>query len=226
MIKFNKLNLILHFSITLLAIYVSYLQFFRYLLADTEIIAIAMLNPNQLPTAQPGLFSLVMLVVIFVGFLLIRVKASSHSIFRLMKGMYGYSLGFLVLQLAITLGRDTLPEDWTKAVYESKHLFVEVLADNTRLRESPSLDAKILTTVNTGTLLLLNDVKKTDTHTWNRVLLAPREYGWIVRVAKVDQQSTKRLSKTNKFYFTRADQYSLVVALLGFLWGFLSYKKS
>ena len=225
MMRLNKLSLVLHFCIILCALYVFYLRFIRFLLADNETIAIALLNPSQLPIAQPVLFSFLMLVVLSIFFLLLKTKPSSNSVFRSMKGLYGYCLILLCLQLTIVLTNEYFPDSWNSALFESKHLFVEVQADDTRLRETPSLDAKILTTVNTGTLLLLNDVKSAEGHTWNRVLLAPNRFAWIVRVAKVNDENSKRLTKTSKFYFTRADQYSLFVSLLGFLWGFLSYKK-
>ena len=223
--KNNKLNLILHFLAVLFTLYVVYLRFIRFLLADNESIAMAMLNPEQMPTTQPVLFSTMMLVLIFILFGLLRLNPSSGLIFRTIKGLFGYSLVLLLLQLLIVMGGSQLPDSLKKVVHESQHLFVEVQADATRLRVEPSLQSEILTSVNRGTLLLLNDVKSLDKLTWNRVLLAPKEFAWIVRVAPDEKGVAKRLTKTNKFYFTIADQYSLMAALLGFFWGFLSYRQ-
>jgi len=223
--KNNKLNLIIHFVTVLFTLYVLYLRFARFLLADSESIAMAMLNPEQLPTAQPVLFSGLMLLLIFILFGLLKLNPSSGVIFRTMKGLFGYSVVLLLLQLLIVMGSHQFPDSLNKAQYESKHLFVEVQTDSTRLRAEPSLQSKILTSVNRGTLLLLNDVKTAENLTWNRVLLAPKKYAWIVRVAPVEKGQAKRLSKTNKFYFTLADRYSLILALAGFAWGFLSYRK-
>ncbi len=223
--KNNKLNLILHFLVVLFTLYAAYLRFVRFLLADNESIAMAMLNPEQMPTSQPILFSAMMLFLILSLFGLLRLSPSSGFIFRTMKGLFGYSIVFLLLQLLIVMGSRQLPDSLNKALYESKHLFVEVQADGTRLRNKPALDSKVITAVNQGTLLLLNDVKTIADLTWNRVLLAPKEYVWIVRVAPGEMGETKRLTKTNKFYFTQADQYSLIMALFGFAWGFLSYRK-
>lgn len=225
MIKNNKILVIFHFAVVVFTVYVLYMRFIRFVLADNESIAVAMLNPTQLPVEQPGLFSGIMALLVLLIVLLLKVKASASLIFRLMKGLYGYGLVLLILQLVIVLGKDNLPKPWIKPIYESKHLFVEVQANQTRLRQEPSLDAKILRNLDAGTLLLLNDVRKTQQHTWNRVLLAPKEYAWIVRVANVDENTRKRLSKTSKFYFTVADQYSLVIALIGFLWGFITFKR-
>lgn len=223
--KNNKLNLILHFLVVLFTLYVVYLRFVRFLLADNESIAMAMLNPEQLPTAQPVLFSAMMLVLLFILFGLLRLNPSSGFIFRTMKGLFGYSIVLLLLQLSIVMAQRQLPDSLIKVVHESQHLFVEVQADATRLRAEPSLQSEILTSVDQGTLLLLNDVKSSDKLTWNRVLLAPKEFAWIVRVAPGEKEEAKRLTKTNKFYFTVADQYSVILALLGFVWGFLSYRK-
>lgn len=224
MFKNNKLNLVIHLVIILFTIYVAYLRFIRYLLADNESIAIAMLNPNQLPSTQPVLFSVIMLLVILLFVSLLKLKPSASFSLRTIKGLYGYCLALLLLQLIIVTAKGSLPNALNQPIMESKNLFVEVQAENTRLRAEPSLEAEILTTVDTGTLLLLNDVKKSQEYTWNRVLLAPKEYAWIVRVAKVSNNK-KRLSKTNKFYFTLADQYSLILALFGFVWGILSFKR-
>lgn len=226
MFKNNKLNLVIHFAIIIFTLYVAYLRFLRYLLADNESIAIAMLNPSQLPTAQPVLFSLIMMVIILSFFGLLKLKPSANFIFRSIKGVYGYCLVFLALQLIIVTGKDLLPSTLNQPVIESNNLFVEVQANDTRLRAEPSLNSKVITTVNMGTLLLLNDVRKTEQHTWNRVLLAPREYAWIVRVAKVNNESKKRLSKTYKFYFTSADQYSLILSIFGLVWGIFSFKRN
>lgn len=223
--KNTKLNLILHFLVVLFTLYVAYLNFVRYLLADNESIAMAMLNPALIPTAQPVLFSAMMLLLIFMLFGLLQLKPSSGFIFRTIKGLFGYSAVFLLLQLLIVMGEKQLPDGLQKTLYESQHLFVKVQADGARLRTEPSLQSKVLTSVNRGTLLLLNDVKSIDHLTWNRVLLAPKQYAWIVRVVPGEKGEVKRLTKTNKFYFTVADQYSLIVALFGFVWGFLSYRK-
>ena len=223
--KNNKINLILHFCTVVFTLYILYMRFIRFLLADNESIAMVMLNPEQLPTAQPVLFSGIMLFLILSLLGLLRLKPSSGFIFRGMKGLFGYSAVLLILQFLIVLGGRHFPDSLTKSIYESTHLFVEIQANNSRLRSEPSLESKIITTVDSGTLLLLNDVKKSAGLTWNRVFLAPKEYAWIVRVVTTKNGETKRLSKTNKFYFTFADQYSLILALFGFLWGFLSYKK-
>lgn len=224
--KTNKLKLILHFCIAIFALYIIYIRFVRYLLADDESIAIVMLNPNQLPTTQPVLFSVVMLVLSLFVFLLLRIKPSANIVFRFMKGCYGYSLVFLLLQLGIVLGKDYIPESWNQVVVESNNLFVEVQANNTRLRAKPSLKSKILTTVDNGTIMLLNDVKEVNGATWNRILLAPNQYAWVIRVTKMENGQKKRLSKTNKFYFLQIEQSSFIAAIFGFIWGFLSYRKN
>lgn len=226
MLKNNKLHLTIHFAIILFTLYVAYLRFIRYLLADNEAIAIAMLNPSQLPSAQPFLFSIIMMFIILIFFGLLKLKPSANLTFRTVRGLYGYCLVFLTLQLIIVSSQEVLPATLSTPVAESENLFVEVQADDTRLRSEPSLNSKVITTVDSGTLLLLNDVKTNQRHTWNKVLLAPKEYAWIVRVAKVNNETNKRLSKTNKFYFTSADQYSLILAIFGLLWGLLSFKRS
>ncbi len=223
--KNNKLNLILHFLMVILALYVIYLRFIRFLLADNESIAMVMLNPQQLPTAQPVLFSGLMLFFIVILLGLLRLKPSSGFIFRTMKGLFGYSFVFLLLQFLIVTGREQFPKSLTEPVYESEHLFVEIQASDTRLRVEPSLKSDVIMTVESGTLFLLNDVKKVANLTWNRVLLAPQKHAWIIRKAPENNGKSKRLSKTNKFYFTVADQYSFVMAVVGFIFGFLSYKR-
>ena len=224
--KNNKINLVLHFSVILFTLYILYMRFLRYLLADNESIAMAMLNPGQLPTAQPIMFSGLMLVLILMFFGLLRLKPSSGFIFRLMKGLFGYCIILLMLQFLIVIGAKKSPANLIKSVYESKHLFVEIQSNQSRLRDAPSLDSNVITTVDSGTLLLLNDVKKSEGLTWNRVFLASKNYAWVVRVVPSKNGEAKRLSKTNKFYFTVADQYSFIIALIGFLWGFLMYRKN
>lgn len=223
--SFKKINLILHFCVFLAAVYVLYLKYLRYLLADNEAIAIAMLNPNQMPSEQPVLFSCIMLLVLGVIFLLLKVKLNGFLIYRLMKGVYGYSLVILLLQGGVVLTKKIISSEWNSVLHESKNLFVEVQANETRLRQSPSTDSKILRQVNAGTLLLLNDVAESEGYKWNRVLVSPKQYAWIVRVAEVEKGVSKQLTKTNKFYFYRVDQFIFIVALFGFVWGFVSFNR-
>ncbi len=225
MIKNNKINLILHFFVVLFASYIIYMRFIRFLLADNESIAIAMLNPELLPTEQPVLFSGVMLVLIIILLGLLQLKPSKAFIYRIMKALFGYSMVFLFTQFLIVTTAKHFPPKLKTNIYQSKNLFVEIQASSTRLREQPSLNAKVITTVEQGTLLLLNDVRKAEKLQWNRVLYAPKKFGWIARIAPEQKGNAKRLSKTNKFYFTSADQYSFLLAFVGFIWGFLSYRK-
>ena len=55
---------------------------------------------------------------------------------------------------------------------------------------------------------------------WNKVLVAPGEYGWMERVTPRGE----RVSWTDKFYFRYKDLYPLLAGLLGFLWGVFDFR--
>jgi len=226
----QKCHALLYLAATLGVLLLLYLEYIRYLVADSEPLALLSLNPELFLTAHPVLLgSPVALALLGLIVLISRLKTATGLILGLLKGLkggYGFCLGFLLVFLPAT----HLPLEsylsWEKTpLYQSEHLFVEALEQATAVRSRPSADAPVLRRVDAGTLLLLNDVLSTGGVTWNKVLLTRDAYGFVPRVmpARLGAPQT-RLSYTKAFSFTLLDICALGAGLLGFLWGALTFR--
>ena len=97
--------------------------------------------------------------------------------------------------------------------------------NNVNIIKDTSNDSRIMMKVNKGNLLLLADVSKKGSLTWNKVLLGKKEYGWILRVVPPKfGVPEKRLTITYKFNLRYLDMCALLIGLLGFAWGFVKFR--
>lgn len=202
-----------------------FFKYLRYILADNEAIALNMLNPQQLPSNQPITFSILLISSIFLLTYLIRLAASNTNMLKFFRGAFIFTVTFMLLQTALPLASDHLPNDAKKTLYESKHLFVEIKTDDTWLRDKPSTAGEIIGKLDSNTLLLLNDIKKNGSYTWNKVLIDKESYGWVARKSPEKLGIPEKvISTTNKFYFTMTDVISLIAAFIASAWGFLRFR--
>ncbi len=99
------------------------------------------------------------------------------------------------------------------------------MENNVNICKDPNSNSLILDKVNKGNLLLLADVSKKGSLTWNKVLLGKKEYGWILRVVPPKfGVPEKRLTITYKFNASYVDMCALLIGLLGFVWGFIKFR--
>ena len=205
--------------------YFLYLKYLRYIIADFESLALVFLNPKLLLEAYPSIKAALTAAVVVAGVLLVNLRTVPLSLLRLLRGGFGFCAGFLLLYFATALLSQYIGTGWNVKLFHSTHLFVEVLEDSTAIHTKPSTDSPVLKRVNSGTLLLLTDLSDQGVLSWNKVLVSPTLHGWIQRFtsAKFDQ-STRRLTQTEKFYFRYQDLLALLAGLTGFLWGIASFR--
>ncbi|MBW1820844.1 MAG: adenylate/guanylate cyclase domain-containing protein [Deltaproteobacteria bacterium] len=211
-------------------LYFLYLKYIRYILADSESLALFYLNPQHIINVPPVVPVILGAIAFLATVLLIRMTTVPHFILMMLKGSFGFCIGFFLFYLPVTF----FPLEYiplkiktilNKEIFQSSHLFVEVKANDTNIREKPSFKSKSLKKVDKGNLLLLTDVKKIDRLTWNKVLIGKKNYGWIPRVtpAKIGVPE-KRMTISYKFYFKYIDLFALFIGLIGFTWGFLNFR--
>ena len=217
-------SMFIYISGILAMLYFALHNYLRYIFADQENVYLLSFSPQQLLTDHPVISGLLLISGIAMVMLAKYLTVMPVFLFKLIKGGFGYSVVFTVMIVLLS----NLSGDYTynskSTLFESKHLFVEVLQDESRVREEPSLSSKILKTVNTRDLFLLADVSDKGSMVWNKVLIGAGEYGWIARAIPPSfGVAEKRLTIANKFYFKYMDLYALFMGLIGFLWGFLSF---
>lgn len=222
----QKFELVLYSLVALVSVFILYVHYVRYLLADFEFVAVRMLNPHPL-------IPLALLVgLLALAVLLLRKKTRWGPLLplKLCKGAYGFGLGIGLGLLAVFILTGLIKTDlgspWDGVLYESDHLFVEVLED-AGIHESPSLQSKVLLEVDRGTLLLQTQLVKKRKLTWTKILLKQQDnrYGYVLRQTspQVGVESRK-LTVSDKFYFRFYDLYVLILGLAGFFWGFFSFR--
>ncbi len=221
----QKIELLVYTFASVGILYFLYLEYFRYLIADEESLALFSLDPHffiNMPPYVPAIIGTLCLVIMI---LLIRRATVPHFIMSLLQGGFGFGIGFLLVYLPVVYFEIDVGEKLSTDVYQSKHLFVEVLENNSVIHEKPAEKSKTLQVVNAGDLLLLTDVKKIGKLTWNKVLVGKKEFGWILRVVPPKMGvPEKRVTYADKFYFKTLDLIEFILGLIGFIWGVWKFK--
>ncbi|MBW2249203.1 MAG: adenylate/guanylate cyclase domain-containing protein [Deltaproteobacteria bacterium] len=226
----QKIEILVYALSCVSILYFLYLKYIRYILADSESLALFYLNPQHFINVPPVVPIILGAIAFLATVLLLRMTTVPHFIFMILKGSFGFCIGFFLFYLPATF----IPPEYiplkietilNKEIFQSNHLFVEVKANDTNIRENPSIKSKSLKKVNKGNLLLLTDVRKIDRLTWNKVLIGKKSYGWILRVtpAKIGVPE-KRVAIAYKFYFKYIDLFALFIGSIGFTWGFLNFR--
>ena len=210
---------------TMLLVGIVFFKYIRFIVADNESMALSMLNPQRIPTEHPWISGIVVIISSVILIYLLRLSITHITWLKFFRGTFLFAIVFMLLQTILPLSADYLPQQIQRNLYNSKHLFVEVMTDGALMRVAPNLRSDVLQEFNTGTLLLLNGVKKRNTLTWNKVLASNDSYGWIVRKmpAKIGVPE-KIITSTRKFYFTMIDAVSLSIAAMAFIIGFLRFR--
>ncbi len=201
-------------------LYFIYLNYLRYLISDSEDAALMFLNPKLLLQQEPVLLGSVVGVLLLILFLLFSSRSIPGFLLHSIKGGFGFAVAFMLIWLPVHYYQAEWEQGWNKVLHESKHLFVQVQENDAPVYRHSNIKAEVLLVTNENDLLLLGDVQKHNGTTWNKVLIAPHEYGWMERVTP----RNRRITLTNKFYFRFKDLYPFIFGLLGFLWGVVDFR--
>jgi len=200
-------------------------KYLRYFLLDTEVFNLMQFTPTEVFLHFPVVSVFTLLVIAALIYLIIKIKFINVVVFKLVSGGLGYCLFFFLFYFAtLIISRNSFLNS-DKIIYQSKHMFVEIMTNEASVYEQPQKSSPELKEVPRGTLFLLNDVLQTEELTWNKVLLGIDTFGWIIRTEppKIGVPE-KRISLSYPFTFKYLDVYNLVFGLFGFIWGFFRFK--
>lgn len=220
LVKRQKKEILFYALAFIGSLYFLYIKYLRYVLADSEQAALMYLNPLSMLEKQPWLVAGVGLIFAVLVFLLFRSGSIPKFLLHIIKGGFGFAVIFMLAYWPINHLKLDWGDKWNGVLYQSKHLFVHVLEDQTGIYKRPTITSEVIMQAKEGTLLLLSDVKKQYGYAWNKVLIGPGQYGWTERITP----RNKRVTITDKFYFRWKDLYLGLISLLGFLWGILEFR--
>ena len=221
----QKFELLAYFLAFFGILFFLFFKYSRYLLAENENLALLTLKLQRILDVRIGIPLALTVLAIATVIFLFRMGNIPYFALRFLKGAFGFTIGFMLLFIPTNYFHPYLGLRWNETLYQSHHLFVEVLEDKTEIHEAPSETSSIIYAANNGTILLLADVIEREGIKWNKVLVGKKRYGWIPRIipAKIGVPE-KRLSISNKFYFKYSDLYAYIIGLVGFIWGALSFR--
>jgi class 3 adenylate cyclase len=202
-----------------------YDRYLRYLIADSEPLALLNLDPRSVLNVDPAAAALAALLVFGLVGAIGWLRRVPEALLQAVHGGLCFALCFGALWLAAPWGLDWVGLDAELELYRSRHLFVEVLLDGTALHETPSTRSPVLRQADAGALLLLTSVEQRGKVTWNRVRLDGGRHGFVLRVAPARVGApAMRISRTYAFTFSLLDLAAWVGGLLGFLFGALRFR--
>lgn len=213
-----------------------YFKYWRYVIADSEQLALLTLNPADILAIHWSIPWIMLVLLIAVVFSIASAKTVPHTILRALKGGFGFALVFSLANILVATFPGMAQGNWNKLMYQSDHLYVEIAKDDVSPKLKPSLKAAVYRreegdgslrplVLNSGNLLLLTDVEKKKDIVWNKVLVADSTYAWVPRIIPpAIGKPEERLSTAYKFYFYRKDVVLLVLGLIGFVWGFANFR--
>ncbi len=223
-VKQQKAAILIYSVASFGILYFLYLKYLRYVIADHKYLALAILNPQLILETAPAIAAILLVGITAAAAALYAIQTVPYYLLRMMKGGFGFCVAFLAFYLAASYLPIHLPQTNGGAIYQSRHLFVEVLRD-TRVYEFPWSGAPALRDVHRGDLLLLADIAKGEDLTWNKVLVGQEQYGWVPRVLPPTiGEPERRVTLTYKFSFRYSDLGALLAGLVGFVWGFLNLR--
>jgi len=220
LVQKQKREILLYMLSFIAVIYFIYLKTLRYLIADDENAALMFLNPERLLTQDPVVLWSSVGVMLVLLLLLVISRSIPGFLLHIIKGGFGFAVAFMLAWLPVHFIDFDRDKQWNEVLHESQHLFVQVEEERAPIYQKPNIKAEVLLVTNTDDLLLLSDVKTVKGDTWNKVLIAPGEYGWMERVTP----RNRRVTLTDKFYFRFKDIYPFILGLLGFLWGVVDFR--
>ena len=223
--KRQKIEIAIFIATTFAALYFIYLKYLRYLVSDSEQVALMYLNFKNVLEHYPYFIGGAFLILLVLSVLFIRLRLLPITIIRLIKGGFVASVAFMILYIIVQWAPLDQENKWNEIIDSSNHMYVEVLEDNSSIFEKPSLNGQEIQQMQAGQLLLQTDIKKIGDLVWNKVLLGVEKYGWIIRVSPPQMGvPEKRISQAYKFYFRYKDLYIFIFGFLCFIFGFWKYR--
>jgi len=224
LLKSQKMELITYVLMTLFAVFFVYQYYWRFLLADSDLSFSWFQKTTNIPSDYPIILVLQTLTLAGFSYYLLRIDYISRTMLRLLSGFFGAGLGLLLFAALNHYNDLPFTKRWYEPLYESTHLFVEVLKDQTQLNAKPFKNAKVISILPAGEIFIYQDSIEKNGLRWDKVKINNENSGWIPRkILPAFGVAEEQLTITRKFSFRYYDLYGLIIGILSFIWGYMSF---
>ena len=217
---------LVHFILVIAGLLTAYYVYLRYILADQVPLSLKQLNPGMV-LREGGFVEWGLLCVGILFFILILRRFRLFSSFkqRLLKGSFGFFLGFLLFTIPTMLLPTGVLDHLKARVFETGTQFVTVKQDHSMIHAQPGTGSEELRELRTGDVGMLEKEVRTKDGSWYRIGVEGQKSGWIQGFVLPDRQLRGReVSSVSSFTLSRRDLFALLFGILGFIWGFFDFR--
>ncbi|MCW9047102.1 MAG: adenylate/guanylate cyclase domain-containing protein [Gammaproteobacteria bacterium] len=225
LLRSQKMELITYVATSLMAVFFIYQHYLRFLLADAGFSFSWFQNTSHIPSDYPVILLLQTLTLSGFAIYLLRTDFISRTMLRVLSGLFGAGLALLLFASFNHYTDLPFKKRWYEPLYESSNLFVEVLQNNTQLNMQASKRSHIISILPKGEIFIYINSKTENGLRWDQVKISDTKNGWIPRkIRAAFGVAEEQLTRTNKFYFRYYDLYGLIIGIIAFIWGYMSFR--
>jgi len=206
--------------------YYVYVTLIQYILLDSETPFAFMLSPMQVYKENEIIFLTVLTLIFSVGLhYVLKVKHVPVRFLRSLKGVFVGAVLMVVTKTVISVAPFSIPPILLQDIYESQRSFIHIHENNTGLYEEASLQALQLQNVNAREVFLEKDRRLVAGKMWYEVIVDINTTAWVRRAipAKMGVAEVPLATATHA-HFKVYDLIIFLLGLLGFVWGYLSFR--
>jgi class 3 adenylate cyclase len=217
---------VVHFVLVIAGLMAAYYLYLRFILADQFPLSLKQMNPGMvLREGGQVEWALLIVGILFCILVLRRFRLFSSFKQRLLKGSFGFFLGFLLFTIP-TMLLPAGPLDHLKAqIYETGVQFVTVEQEYAPVHTQPGTSFEEVGKLREGDVGLLQKELRTKRGSWYRIGVDAQDSGWVQGFVLPDKlESGKEVSSVSSFTLSRRDLFALMFGVLGFIWGFFDFR--
>ena len=222
----QKREYFIYAGISIASLVAAYYLYLRFFIADQTQLSIKALNPGMYLREGPlGLWLSVCIAILLTGFLIRRVRVIPPWLQRVLKGSFGFSLGFVLFYLPSMLLPDASLSILSDMLYQSSRQFVEVRNESTLLYSKPSIKSEEKRSLRKGDLMMQKQQRQIGTNIWYEVMIDPASSAWIpsIKPHRINEPG-EEIGHAFRYQFTKRDLLALLFGVLGFVWGIFDFR--
>lgn len=224
LMKRHRFELLIYVVVGLCALFFLYYHYLRYLLVDYGVDLNRFGSSLHLPADTTPLLMLLALIILAFIIYVLRIHFISRALLRSINGLFGFGLVLLGFHFSNDTIQPGFNQHWYGILYQSRNTFIEVVADRAPLHTRPDSQSDVRLYLTAGDFFIFNKNTEADERLWHQVILSGEEAWLPQRIPPAFGVAEKQLCVTRPFVFHKYDLYALILAMIGFVRGYLHFK--